>query len=231
MSPKPSLGSVLCESTVEFLAERVLFQDDAILAVDKPEGVAAIPGGGEQESVLTQLQDSLFGKLFVVHRLDKEVSGVMIFARTPQAHRSLSRQFSAHQAQKTYVALVHGELADNDGLIDKPLRAFGSGRVGVCEDGKPSVTRFAVVERLQGYTLLHVYPRTGRRHQIRVHLYADGHPIVGDRRYGDREIQGRYPRLMLHAWRLTLVHPDGRMLEMTAEPPGSFVRVLESLRH
>jgi len=114
--------------------------------------------------------------------------------------------------------------------VDRPLREFGSGRVGVDPSGKPSLTRFKVLQTFKGATLIEVEPSTGRRHQIRVHLYALGHPVLGDTRYGDPRPVGGAARLMLHALRLELEFPPGRPLRIGCEPPEDFRRSLDALR-
>ena len=115
----------------------ILYEDDEILAVDKPEVMPAIPAGTPGDSLRDQVE-STQGRLYVVHRLDKDVSEVMLFARTPEMHRALNQQFGDRQAQKTYVAVVHGVVPNDDGRIDRPLREFGSGRVAVDRRGKPA---------------------------------------------------------------------------------------------
>jgi len=168
-------------------------------------------------------------KLFIVHRIDRETSGVIVFARNAETHRQLNQQFETRSVEKMYLALVHGVIRDDRGEIDKPLRQFGSGRVAVDDQrGKASVTEFRVLERFEAFTLLDVRPHTGRRHQIRVHLYSIGHPIVGDPLYGDKNLQSSYPRLMLHAHRLSLHLPSGQRLTLEAPIPESFQEVLKT---
>jgi RluA family pseudouridine synthase len=210
----------------------ILFENNDILAVNKPEGLASIPGHPRGEKCLLSSLSSLFPeKLYVVHRLDKEVSGVILFAKNAVAHQYLNEQFSHREVQKTYLALVHGIIHDNSGLITKPLRQFGSGRMGVdLQQGKASLTQFRVIERFGGYTLVKAYPLTGRRHQIRVHLYSIGHAIVGDLRYGDKGVQNQFPRLMLHAQEITCPLPSGKKVTIEAPLPASFKLVIERIR-
>jgi RluA family pseudouridine synthase len=170
------------------------------------------------------------GKLYVVHRLDKEVSGVIVFAKNAAAHRNLNEQFGSRTIKKIYVSLTHGIINDNRGIIKKPLRQFGSGRVGVDNQrGKLSATEFEVIKRLGAYTLISVCPVSGRRHQIRAHLYSIGHPIVGDLRYGEKKVQQKFPRLMLHAQKITLRLPSGKIVALEAPIPESFKAVIESI--
>jgi tRNA pseudouridine32 synthase/23S rRNA pseudouridine746 synthase len=170
------------------------------------------------------------GKAYLVHRLDRETSGVMVFARTADSHRRLSQQFESRAVTKRYVALVSGQMDTWTGEIAEPLREFGSGRVGVDPNGKSAVTGWQVRERLSDNDLLDVSPITGRRHQIRVHLYSIGHPILGDSRYGDDRPIGGAPRLMLHASELTLPAQEGPPLVLRADPPAEFTAIVESYR-
>ena len=211
-------------------AVRVLFENADYLAVDKPEGVVSIAEAGK--GGLPELLAEVYpGRLFPVHRLDREASGVIVYAKSPDAHRHLNGQFDRREVRKTYFALVHGATGPAHGLINAPIREYGSGRMGVdVRRGKPSSTEWKVAERLDGATLLRVHPATGRRHQIRVHLYHIGHPIVGDLKYGDRTLQGRYPRLTLHALAIEFGLPLGERVTVEAPVPPSFEAVLQSLR-
>lgn len=165
-------------------------------------------------------------KAFIVHRLDRETSGLVIFARTADAHRDLSRQFEERRVTKRYLALVTGHVVGRSGELTQPLREFGSGRVAVDLMGRNALTRWQLRERLPEADLLELQPVTGRRHQIRVHCYAMGHPVLGDTRYGDPRPVGGAPRLMLHARELLL--SDG--LRLVADPPPDFVAVLKDRR-
>jgi RluA family pseudouridine synthase len=148
-----------------------LFENEALLAVNKPEGLASIP---ERDlsipSVRRVLEQQRAEGVFVVHRLDKEVSGVLLFAKTASAHRELSLAFEQRRVDKRYLAVVHGRIEKDELVIDAPLREYGSGRMGVDPRGKASLSRVTVLERALRYTLVEVRPETGRRHQIRAHL-------------------------------------------------------------
>jgi tRNA pseudouridine32 synthase/23S rRNA pseudouridine746 synthase len=209
-----------------------LCESEDLLVVDKPAGLACIPGRDiGSPHLLGLLQDETGSRLFVVHRLDAETSGVMVFAKTPEMHRWLSLQFQDRLVRKTYTALVHGRPAESSGRIDAPLRLFGSGRVGVDPArGKPSVTEFEILEAMESFTLLAAYPLTGRQHQVRAHFYCIGHPVVGDRKYGDRVFQMSFPRLMLHSRRIELPMPDGQRLGLESPLPPTFAAVLEMVR-
>lgn len=210
----------------------ILFQNDDVLVIDKPEGIATIPERTEREHCLSaELERSLGVRPFVVHRLDKEVSGVIVFARNAEAHRALCLQFEHRTVRKTYTAMVLGLPPENQGVIDLPLRQFGSGRMGVdTRRGKPCRTEFEVVERMPGRALLSVHPHSGRRHQIRVHLYSLGHPVAGDTRYGDRSAQSQFARLMLHSSKLEVALPSGAPLVVESPLPTSFTDVLNMAR-
>ena len=208
----------------------VLFENDDYLAVDKPEGVVSVAAAG-QGGLPELLKSHYAGKLYPVHRLDRGASGVIVFAKSAAAHRDLNGQFDRREVHKTYLALVDGVPGTNRGQINAPIREFGSGRMGVdAKRGKPSSTEWKVAERLDDATLLRVSPLTGRRHQIRVHLYHIGHPILGDLRYGDKARQERYPRLMLHAISLEFALPSGELVTVEAPPPPSFEEVLAGFR-
>lgn len=209
----------------------VLYESADYLAIDKPEGLASIPERRPgSDSALQILQRERGEKLFVVHRLDKEVSGVLVFARNAEAHRYLNDRFSGRDVRKSYVAVVHGVISGPGGSISKPLRQFGSGRMGVDERGKPSETDFDVKERWVSTTFVQAFPRTGRRHQLRVHFYSIGHPVVGDLRYGERGIQANFPRLMLHALNISFLLPILGKVAIHADPPSSFLEICELLR-
>jgi RluA family pseudouridine synthase len=211
-------------------AVRVLFETDDYLAVDKPEGVVSVAEAGKG-GIPELLKDHYPGKLYPVHRLDRGASGVIVFAKNADAHRRLNGQFDRREVRKTYLALVDGVPAANRGQINAALREFGSGRTAVDpQRGKPSSTEWKVAERFEGATLLRVSPSTGRRHQIRAHLYHIGHPILGDLRYGDRARQEGTPRLMLHAQSLEFSLLSGERVTVEAPPPPSFEAVLAGLR-
>jgi len=201
------------------MAIHLLHEDAHLLAVSKPSGQVVIPGRGDLpgEPLVAELQKHAGGKVYVVHRLDRGASGIVLFAKNPKAHRFLSMQFENREVAKTYRVLAQGTLSEG-GHVDQPLRAFGSGRMGVHPEGKPSSTEFAVREALNEATLLDVRPLTGRRHQIRVHLFFIGHPVMGDALYGKNRPVGGAPRLMLHAQSLEFRHPSGARLALTADP-------------
>jgi len=207
---------------------QILHHDADCVAVLKPAGVAAIPEKRDDLSCLSALLSAQLGTpVMPVHRLDKEVSGVMLYALHPDAHRFLNTAFEQRHVHKTYQALVHGVIAEDQGVIARPIREFGSGRMGVDDlKGKPSETRFSVLKRSDRFTLTELSPQTGRRHQLRVHLYSIGHPIVGDTRYGDKALQAGFSRLMLTSTGIDLTLPSGKRLLIENMIPGDFTACL-----
>lgn len=189
-------------------APGIVHADAAILVVDKPAGLLSVPGRGEEKAdCLPSRLSGEFGQVMVVHRLDMETSGLMVLARTAEAHRALSMQFEARGVGKAYVARVGGEMVGVSGEVDLPLINDWPQRPlqKVCHDtGKPSLTRWRVIARGGGETRVLLHPQTGRTHQLRVHMAALGHPILGDTLYGD---PAGFDRLMLHAGQLRFSHP------------------------
>lgn len=183
---------------------KILYEDDNFLAVDKPEGIASISENDTSiHTIHSVLEKKYSTKIFIVHRIDKEVSGIILFAKNPQAHKYLNDLFASRSIKKNYIALVRGKIKYDRGRIDKPIREFGSGRMGIDEKrGKRSIADYKVIQRFNEFTLLDVSILTGRRHQIRVHLYSMGHPVAGDLRYGEIKMQKQFARLMLHASRI-----------------------------
>ena len=220
----------------------ILWQDDILLVVDKPAGLPTLPDGyNPQAPCLVNLLKQVYQPLWVVHRLDKDTSGVIVFALSAQAHRNLNTQFEGRQASKLYHALVHGSPGWETTRIALPLRPNGDRRHRTVIDqrsGKPAITDLRVLERLGDFTLVEAAPRTGRTHQIRAHLAACGHPILSDPLYHNRPPGSRpstqpgapplIERLALHAFSLTLLHPtSGAPQEFTAPYPADFARALE----
>jgi tRNA pseudouridine32 synthase/23S rRNA pseudouridine746 synthase len=194
----------------------LLFVDDALLVLDKPAGLLAVPGRGptKQDCLATRVQRH-YPDARVVHRLDMATSGLMLMARGADAQRTLSRAFEARTVHKRYIAVVDGLLkpcAGTWGLIDLPITVDWPRRplrIIDAERGKPSTTRWRLLENdaAANTTRLELEPVTGRSHQLRVHLQALGHPILGDALYADAAVQARAPRLLLHACSLELAHP------------------------
>ena len=196
----------------------VVHADDSLLVLDKPAGLLSVPGRGEdkQDCLSTRVQQ-LYPEALVVHRLDMATSGLLLMARSRGVQRELSRAFAAREVHKTYEAVVQGRLidglgADGWGMIDLPIAVDWPRRplrIIDAQTGKPSTTRWRVLalNEARDSTRLALEPVTGRSHQLRVHLQATGHPILGDRLYAPLAVQERADRLLLHACSLQLAHP------------------------
>lgn len=203
---------------------QVLHQDHDVLCVDKPSGLLSVPGRGDHlaDCLLTRVQ-SAFPEALLVHRLDRDTSGVMVFALSPHAQRHLSMQFEARKTKKTYIARVWGHVAQDQGQIDMPLIVDWPSRPlqKICfETGKQAITDYKVLKRLSGETRVQLMPHTGRSHQLRVHMQALGHPILGDPFYAAGPALDAADRLMLHALELRFNHPQsGRGLKIRATVP------------
>lgn len=234
---------------------KVIFEDQHLIVVDKPAGQLVIPGRGEEQGTLLvdEVSSHIRKKAYVVHRIDRETSGLVAFAKDAPTHRTLNQIWEGREGspaspgseiaqlkgkhaspdaplsglgkalrvQKTYLGWVQGVPSPKEGLIDASLKTFGSGRIGVDPKGKPSQTRYKVLKAHESPSLLELDLLTGRRHQIRVHLFHRGHPLLGDPLYGFPLPVGGYPRLMLHAHRLTLPWA-GKTLSVQADPPDDF---------
>lgn len=231
---------------------QVLFEDTALLVINKPTGLATLPDGYNPslphiKSVLEQQ----FGQLWIVHRLDKDTSGVLLLARTKEAHRSLNTQFERHLVMKVYHALVVGLPEWRVKTIDLPLRPNGDRQHRTIVDlqhGKPALTHLKVLERLAGYCLVEAIPETGRTHQIRAHLSASGLAILGDRLYGQAfagqtRLQASPDRtslaqslgipsgMGLHARSIEITHPSSaERVKFTAPYPQYWFAVITSLQ-
>jgi len=227
----------------------ILFEDDVLLSLDKPPNLLVLPDRFNKAlpNLYTTLNEEL-GSVFVVHRIDKETSGVVVFAKTADAHAHLNKQFEERTVEKVYLALVVGEPHHPLGTIDLPLSETERGVVRVDRKrGKESVTDYRVVEQFKGYALLELKPQTGRQHQIRVHLLAMGTPVMADPLYGDGKgfylsaVKPRYRsegeekpllnRTALHAASLSISHPTtGQRMAFAAPLPKDMSSVLKYLR-
>lgn len=199
---------------------RQLYGDCHILVVSKPAGLLSVPGRGPEKADCLQARiGAQFPGARAVHRLDMETSGLIVLARTARAHRRLSMAFAGRGVHKVYVARVAGHVPDPAGEIDLPLAADWPHRPRQKVDpatGKPSLTRFERLCAGRNESRLELSPVTGRTHQLRVHLAAIGHPILGDSLYGDAESRNAAPRLQLHACALGFAHPEyGAALRFT----------------
>ena len=222
----------------------IVYQDQDLAVIDKPAGVVVHPAAGHVEGtlvhgLLARLKDlsGIGGEARpgIVHRLDKDTSGLLIIAKNDFAHLALSEDFQKRKIKKTYLALVHGVPEARAGKIDRPIGRHPVYRKKMsvhAREGKEALTIWRLKEIFRKAALLEVEPLTGRTHQIRVHLSSIGHPIVGDKLYGGAKPQGpRAPRQMLHAWRLRFRHPRTREeLAFEAPLPEDFEELLYALR-
>jgi len=217
----------------------ILYSDEHILIINKPAGLPVLPDGWEKDApYLVKSLEEGYGRIFIVHRLDKVTSGVMVFARDAETHRALNIQFENHQAEKVYHAIVQGNPKWDEKTARHPLRAnVGHKHRSMVDDrnGKPSETRFKILKRFQARpeqgrgdsVLIEAKPMTGRTHQIRVHAYALGHPLLGDTLYGAEETDV-IARPALHAYSLTIVM-NGEPMAFKAPYPDDFRVALERL--
>ncbi|UOF89178.1 RluA family pseudouridine synthase [Fodinisporobacter ferrooxydans] len=220
----------------------ILFEDGEVIVVNKPRGMVVHPAPGHLHgtlvnAILYHCKDlpGIGGVMRpgIVHRIDKDTSGVLMVAKTDRAHQSLSEQLKAHAAQRKYIALVHGQVLHNLGTIDAAIGRHPVHRkqmAVVKQGGRHAVTHFSVLEHFQNYTLLELKLETGRTHQIRVHMQFIGHPLAGDPVYGLKKtlpIEGQ----ALHAQTLGFIHPaTGKYMEWSAPLPEDMIRLLEMLR-
>ncbi len=202
----------------------VLHEDHEIVVVNKPAGLLSVPGRGEHlaDCLLTRVQLA-FPTSLLVHRLDRDTSGVMVFAQTPHAQRNLSMQFEKRSTRKTYVARLEGVVAEKSGTVDLPLIVDWPNRPRQMVDhetGKPAVTDWRLLKTGDGESRVRMVPKTGRTHQLRVHMMALGHPILGDPLYAAGAAREDFDRMMLHSEELRVSHPEsGRGMSFRAKAP------------
>lgn len=218
----------------------IRYEDDDVLVINKPIGMVVHPANGHYEGTLVNALIYHFDKLStingsvrpgIVHRIDKETSGLLMVAKNDAAHLQLSKQLKSKTAYRRYLALVHGELPHNEGTINAPIGRNKSDRKKMCitNSGKPSVTHFKVLERFPNYTYIECLLETGRTHQIRAHMKYIHYPIVGDIIYGPKKVAYKYQ--LLHATTLRFIHPTtGKEVEVNAELPDYFEDALKNLR-
>lgn len=224
-------------------ASLVLWADPALVVINKPAGLLTLPDGYDRDAIhLKRVLEPALGKLWIVHRLDRETSGVLVLARTAAAHHALNDQFAGRQVQKIYHCLVTGSPEWNRQLVDQPLRKNGDRHHRTVVDrlhGKPASTEFTVLERYPGFSLVEARPHTGYTHQIRAHLAFCGNPIAGDNLYGGTEVldplqPGAAPlldRVALHALQIRFIHPNlNEAVQFEAPYPDDFRSVVDYLR-
>jgi 23S rRNA pseudouridine1911/1915/1917 synthase len=239
----PSEDAAPLRDAPEAIALAIVYEDDDILVIDKPAGLVVHPGAGNRAGTLLNALLHHAGTAEalprggIVHRLDKDTSGLMVVAKSAEAQTSLVRQLASRTVARHYVALARGDLAKGV-VVDAPIgrHPVQRTRMAVVERGKAARTHVDVIERFGAATLVRCRLETGRTHQIRVHLAAIGHPLVGDPVYGGRAVASpaesrEFRRQALHAERLELDHPrDGRRMTWTASLPADFATLLSALR-
>ena len=220
----------------------IVYEDNDILVVNKQKGLVVHPGNGNPNgtlvnAIMAHCKDSLSGiggeiRPGIVHRIDKDTSGLLIIAKNDKAHINLSEQIKNHEVKKTYLALVRGRIKEQEATIDMPIARDEKNRIKMAVDknGKSAITHFKVLKKYENYTFLEVNIETGRTHQIRVHLSKIGFPLVGDSVYSNGKnpfgVQGQ----MLHSYRLEFKHPvTGEVLKLEAKLPKYFQDVLDKL--
>jgi len=220
----------------------IIYEDKDIIVVNKPKGLVVHPANGNPDGTLVNAimaicKDSLSGiggeiRPGIVHRLDKDTSGVLIVAKNDKAHISMSEQIKEHKVEKTYIALVKGIIKENEATINMPIGRSPKDRkkMAVVKTGKEAITHFKVLKRYDNYTLLEIKIETGRTHQIRVHLSQIGYPIVGDTTYSNGKNEWKVEGQCLHAKSLKFKHPTtGKEMFLEAKLPQYFEEILEDL--
>ena len=220
----------------------IVYEDNDIIVVNKPKGLVVHPANGNPDGTLVNAimaicKDSLSGiggeiRPGIVHRLDKDTSGLIIVAKNDQAHINMSKEIKDRQVKKIYIALVRGRVAENEATINMPIGRSTKDRkkMAVRKDGKEAITHFKVIKRYHNYTLLEVKIDTGRTHQIRVHMAEIGYPIVGDAVYSNGKNEFGVEGQMLHAYKLEFEHPTTKKhMELIAPLPQYFKEILEKL--
>lgn len=221
----------------------ILYEDTDIVVVNKEQGMVVHPAPGNYHGTLVNALlfhckdlSSINGVIRpgIVHRIDKDTSGVLVVAKNDEAHNKLSEQLKDHSMKREYYALVEGRLKNDKGVIDKPLARNKKDRlkIGIVEGGKRAVTHYEVIERYNGYTLIKCILETGRTHQIRVHMASIGFPLVGDPLYGFKKQRFKLKGQMLHAKTLGFIHPSqNKYIEFTTELPEYFQEIINKLRN
>ncbi|HEP1264530.1 TPA: RluA family pseudouridine synthase [Streptococcus pyogenes] len=243
-------GDVICfelpkEEVLEYQAQNIpldiIYEDDALAIINKPQGMVVHPSAGHPSGTMVNalmyhIKDlsSINGVVRpgIVHRIDKETSGLLMVAKTDAAHQALAEELKAKKSLRKYLAIVHGNLPNDRGMIEAPIGRSEKDRKkqAVTAKGKEAVTRFTVLERFGDYSLVELQLETGRTHQIRVHMAYIGHPVAGDPLYGPRKTLSGHGQF-LHAKTLGLTHPmTGKEMIFTVEAPEIFQKVLKLLR-
>lgn len=229
----------------------IVFENDDFVAINKPAGLLTIPDRDQSERSLKELLINKYGTIFTVHRLDKDTSGLVIFAKNEASHKFFSRLFEERKIEKFYLGVVHGSPENKEGMIDAPIAEHGvnKGMMTVNRNGKPSQTSYEVLESNPHYSLVSFQLHTGRTHQIRVHSKNIGHPLACDPLYGDGKplllssIKKRFKlskhddeerpmisRLALHSYKLNFTNENNERIELVAEMPKEFRALMQQLQ-
>lgn len=229
----------------------VVFENEHFIALNKPAGMLSIPDRVQSEPSLKDLLIQKYGNIFTIHRLDKETSGLILFAKDEATHKYFSKQFEERSVEKFYMGLVHGSLPNKSGTVDAPImeHPIFKGQMVVNKNGKPSVTDYEVIEDLSKYSVMKFQLHTGRTHQIRVHAKNMGHPLVCDPLYGDGKpvmlsaIKKKFKlskhddeerpllnRVALHSYQLKFKDAEGKEFDLTAELPKDIRALLQQLK-
>ena len=232
------------EIAAEEIPLSILYEDSDILVVDKPKGMVVHPAPGHYSgtlvnAVLFHCKGQLSGingvlRPGIVHRIDRDTTGSLIICKNDLAHQKIAEQLKVHSLNRSYRAIVHGVVAEEEGTVDAPIGRDEKDRKRMAvnqKNGKPAVTHYRVLERFRGHTYIECRLETGRTHQIRVHMTSIGHPLLGDEVYGTRKTPFHLEGQTLHAYVLGFLHPvSGEYVEVTAPLPDYFQRLLEILK-
>ncbi len=222
----------------------IVFEDEYMLVVNKPQGMVVHPAAGNYSgtlvnALLAHCSGNLSGingekRPGILHRIDKDTSGLLLVAKTDLAHQRLAAQISAHSLTRAYLALVHANIKEDSGTICAPIGRHPTDRKKMTvtyKNSREATTHFKVLERFGRYTYIECVLETGRTHQIRVHMSNNGHPIVGDKTYGVKKEEFSLKGQLLHAYKVGFIHPiSGEYMEFTAPLPEYFDRILKNLR-
>ena len=233
------------EIKAENISLDIVYEDNDMLVVNKPQGMVVHPAAGNYtgtlvNALLYHCGDSLSGingekRPGIVHRIDKDTSGLLLVAKNDNAHQKLSSQIKEHSLTRAYKALVHGNIKQDSGRIDAPIGRHPSDRKKMTitdKNSREAVTNFRVLERYGRYTFVECILETGRTHQIRVHMSKNGHPIVGDKTYGVKREEFNLTGQLLHAYKVGFIHPvSGEYMEFVSELPDYYMNVLDRLRN
>lgn len=226
----------------ENIPVKIVYQDDSLAVIDKPQGMTVHAGSGIREGTLVNALlyhlDSLSGingviRPGIVHRIDKNTSGLLVVAKNDKAHLSLSKQIQSKVCKREYLALLSGELKSDEGIIDAAIGRNPADRkkMAVVKNGRSAITDYKVVKRYVGYTLVRFSLHTGRTHQIRVHAKYIGHPVVGDPEYGVKNCKFKLNGQLLHAEKLEFIHPEtGEKVSFHSDLPDYFKETLKKLK-